>query len=155
MATRKLADNEFRNIPEGEVIVRVKEIDDSKYSSLDKLTVVVEDASGSTAKINFNFVSNDGEPNAKAEQAYAWMCRTLMNDETLDEVDYDELPGRYALVEVVHSTGDKGGTFANIKKWLAPADGYDSEAAPSKQAEPRKKTAAEILAAARAKSAKK
>lgn len=154
MATRKLAENEFQTIPEGEVIIRVKEIDDSKYSDLDKLTFVVADASGATAKINFNFVKDDGEPNTKAEQAYAWMCRILMNDETLDEVDYDDLPGRYAKVLVEHSTGAKGGTFANVKKWLEPASGFDGVTAPKTTAV-AKKSAADIIAAAKAKAAAK
>lgn len=153
MATRKLAENEYQNIPEGEVIIKVKEIDDENYSKLDKLTVVVVDASGASAKVNFNFVKDDGEPNTKAEAAYAWMCRVLMDDETLDEVDYDDLPGRYAKVMVEHSTGAKGGTFANIKKWLEPASGFAFSDNSARIVTPAKKSAADIIAAAKAKAA--
>lgn len=150
MAVRKLAASEFPNIPEGEQIIRVKEVDETKLD-LDKLTVVVEDQNGVTAKVNFTFVNQDETPNTIAEQIYARMCRALLNDQTADEVDNNDLVGCFARVEVEHQTGSKGGTFTNIKKWLGPADGFDGGAKPAAAAEKKMSKLDEIRARAAAK----
>ena len=68
---------------------------------------------------NFNFVKNDGTPNGGAETAYTFMCRALLNNQTADEIDTNDLVGKFAIVEVTHTPGTKGGVFANIKKWTA------------------------------------
>lgn len=143
-------------IPEGEQIIRIKEIDESDYDKFQKITVVYEDASGSTGKENFNFVKDDGTPNAVADGIYTRMGRTLLDDQTLDEIDSDELVGCYALVEIQHTESSKGGTFANIKKWLAPAKGFNKTTSTTKStaSATKKKTAAELLAEARAKAKK-
>jgi hypothetical protein len=156
----------FPMIPAGEQVVRIKEVQDKDYEKFQKLTVVVEDVNGATANINFNFVKDDGSTNDVAEGIYTRMCRAALNDQTLDECDWEDLPGCYVLVEIEHNEGAKGGTFANVKKWIGPATKFDKPAkAPSASAAkntpaasaepPKKKTAAEILAEARAKAAKK
>jgi hypothetical protein len=157
---RKLKESEFTPIPAGEQVVRIKEIDDSEYQKFDKLTVTVEDVGGRTARVNFNFVDADGNPNDVAEGIYTRMCRAAMNDQTLDEVDTRDLIGKFVTVEIVHNEGSKGGTFANVKKWIGPGEpfatgsrpaGSTSAAAPA--GGERKKTAAEILEEMRAKKA--
>lgn len=147
MAKIQLKKSEFSNIPEGEQIIRVKSIDDSAFADFDKLTLVIEDKDGNTLKNNFEFTDKDGQPNDKAMTVFTIAARMLLGDQTLDEIDYNDLLGKYATVEIVHATGTKGGTFANIKKWIGTAEGFAGGEAP------RKRTAAEILAAARAKRA--
>lgn len=156
---RKLVEG-FQPIPAGEQVVRIVEVDESEYKSFDKLTVTIEDARGRSAKINFNFVNSDGEPNDVAEAIYARMCRAVMNDQTLDEVDTQDLVGQFASVEIVHNTGGKGGTFANVKRWIGPGEPFEvktsgnGSAASEKTAAPAtKKSAAEILAEMKAKKA--
>lgn len=148
----------FPLIPQGEQVIRIKEVDDKEYEKFQKLTVVVEDASGASAKVNFNFVKDDGTENEVAEGIYTRMCRAAFDDQTLDECDWDDLAGCYVRVEIVHNEGNKGGTFANVAKWIGPAAKFDKVGAkknPSKSSANattgRKKTAAEILAEARAK----
>jgi hypothetical protein len=156
---RALRDTEFSNIPEGEQIIRIKEVDESGYEEFGKLVVTVEDKDGNTARVNFNFIKDDGSPNDIADGIYARMCRAVLNDPNADEPDSQDLVGGFALVEVAHATGSKGGTFANIKKWLGSASGFDTKrkGAPAQTApvaEPRKKSAAEIIAEMKAKSGK-
>lgn len=155
----------FPLIPAGEQVVRIKEVKDDDYAKFEKLTVMIEDAHGATANVNFNFLKDDGSPNDVAEGVYTRMCRAALNDQTLDECDWDDLPGCYVQVEIEHNEGSRGGTFANVKKWIGPATKFDKAttskaATPAKKQSavaepPKKKTAAEILAEARAKAAKK
>lgn len=159
---RKLVESNFQPIPAGEQVVRIKEVDESEYAKFDKVVVTIEDAGGRTAKINFNFVTSDGEPNETADFIYTRMARAALGDETIDEVDSKDLVGKFARVEITHKDGDKGGTFANVKKWIGPGEpftvkdqsaGSGNKTAGKSAEAPPKKTAAEILAEMRAKKA--
>jgi hypothetical protein len=161
---RKLIEGGFQPIPVGEQVVRIKEIDESDYEKFDKLVVTIEDAAGRTARVNYNFVNADGTPNETADFVYSRMCRAALGDETIDEVDTADLIGKFVRVEIAHSEGSKGGTFANIKKWIGPGEPFEIKktagttagnkpggSAPA--ADKPKKTAAEILAEMKARKA--
>jgi hypothetical protein len=163
---RKLVEGGFQPIPAGEQVVRIKEIDETDYEKFDKIVVTIEDAAGRTARVNFNFVNADGTPNDTADFVYSRMCRAALGDETIDEVDTADLIGKFVRVEIAHSEGSKGGTFANVKKWIGPGEPFEvkkstggsktagSAGAASPAGEPpKKKTAAEILAEMRARKA--
>lgn len=146
---RKLIETGFQPIPEGEQVVRIKEIDESEYEKFNKLVVVVEDSAGRTARVNFNFVNNNGSPNDIAEFVYARMARAAMGDETLDEVSTQDLIGKFVRVEIIHTEGSRGGTFANVKRWIGPGEPFEvkrSSTKPPTSEPPKKKSAAEILA---------
>lgn len=163
---RKLVESNFQPIPAGEQVVRIKEIDETDYEKFDKLIVVIEDNAGRTARVNFNFVNNDGTPNDIAEFVFSRMARAALGDETIDEVDTADLIGKFVRVEIEHSEGSKGGTFANVKKWIGPAEPFEVKktvgskpsgstnkgGAPAGEP-PKKKSAAEILAEMRARKA--
>ena len=155
---RKAADD-YPLIPEGEQVVRIKSVDESKYDKFGKLTVVVEDAGGIPANVNFNFVNDDGTENTTANFIYTKLARAALNDQTLDEIDSAELPGNYVEVEIVHKSGSKGGTFANVGQIIGHADGFPGGAKPRADKPgvsapaAHKKTAAEILAESRARRA--
>lgn len=144
---KKLQDK-FPVLPEGEQLVCVKEVIDKDYAIFDKLAVIVENADGVPCTINFNFVKNDGSPNSGAETAYTFMCRALLNNPTADEIDTAELVGKLAIAEVVHTAGSRGGTFANVKKWSATDETFGAPITAI-----HKKTAADMLAEARARKA--
>lgn len=156
---RKLVESEFQPIPEGEQVVRIKEIDESNYEKFDKLVVVIEDAAGRTARVNFTFVNADGSSNDIADFVFTRMARAALGDETIDEVDTADLIGKFVRVEIEHRTGSQGGTFANVKRWIGPGEPFEiKRSAPAKPAgndgeAPKKKTAAEILAEMRARKA--
>jgi len=161
---RKLVEGGFQPIPEGEQVVRIKGIDESDYQKFDKIVVTIEDAAGRTARVNYNFVNADGTPNETADFVFTRMARAALGDETVDEVDTAELIGRFVRVEIQHSEGSKGGTFANVKKWIGPGEPFEVKktagnktgsgggATPAGEP-PKKKTAAEILAEMRARKA--
>lgn len=136
-------------IPEGEQIVRIAKIDETDYAKFDKLVVYLEDVNGATARENFNFTDKDGNPNAVAEGVYTRMCRAALDDQTLDECDTRDLINTYVRVEIEHSEGSKGGTFANVKKWLGPANGFDKPAK-AQASKPKATSAMERLVAMKA-----
>ncbi|MEL7609518.1 MAG: hypothetical protein AAGU74_08415 [Bacillota bacterium] len=162
---KKQLSSEFKLIPEGEQVVRITKVDESEYAKFQKITVHIEDVEGNTARVNFNFVNDDGTANDIAEGVYARMCRAALDDQTLDEVDTEDLIGRFVTVEIQHNEGSKGGTFSNVKKWLGAGEPFkvrrqpaaDAKKAANKSAAakgaPPKKTAAEILAEMKAKKA--
>lgn len=155
---KKQLNDEYRLIPEGETTVKITKVDEKDYAKYQKLTVTVEDETGATSRVNFNFVNDDGTSNDVAEGVYARMCRTALNDQTLDECNTNDLVGAFVDVEVVHNTGTNGGTFANIKKWLGPGTPFKTKSASRGAAKPtssgtKKKTAAELLAEMRARKA--
>lgn len=151
---RKAAEG-YALVPEGERVLCIDKIDTSDYEKFDKLTVILKDASGATLRENFNFVKEDGDPNMVADGIYTRLARAALNDQTLDEIDSDDLPGNYVRVEVEHVEGSKGGTFANIKKIIGHADGFPAsgKSAGATQRPAGKKTAAEIIAEAKARRA--
>lgn len=147
------AKSSYSLIPEGEQVLRIKDIDTKDFAKFQKLVVNLEDADGITARENFSFVKEDGAPNEVAESIFNRMGRAALGDETLDEFETDDLIGCFVRVEVEHNTGTKGGTFANIAKWIGPADKFDK--APAKSAacassSQSKSNAADLLAKIRA-----
>lgn len=105
-------------IPEGETIVRVKSVDEGLIAD-GTVTFVLEDRNHIPSRVNFDLANPVGE------QIHARAVRTLMGNELLDEIDHRDLIGKYARVEIVHKTGSRGGTFANVKRWLACETGFD------------------------------
>ena len=160
---KRKASEGFPLIPEGEQVLRIKSVDDSKYEKFGKMTIVVEDASGAAANVNFNFTNDDGSVNPAADGQYTRIARAALDDQTLDEIDSDELPGQFFRAEIEHNDGSKGGTFANVKKIIGHADSFPAGArastrhTASKPAEtasaPAHKSASEILAEAKARRA--
>lgn len=161
---RKAVESTYQPIPEGEQVVRIKEIDESQYEKFDKITIVIEDAAGRTARENLTFINPDGSPNEIADFIFTRIGRAALGDETLDEIDTNDLIGKFVRVEIEHRTGSQGGTFANVKKWIGPGEPFEvKKAAGGKSAgsaagapaaeTPKKKTAAEILAEMRARKA--
>jgi len=148
---RKAAEG-YTLIPEGEQVLKITKVDDSDYEKFGKLIITFASASGTSTRENYNFVNDDGTTNEIADGIYTRIARAALNDQTLDEFDSDDLVGKFINAEVVHNTGSKGGTFANIKKILGHADGFPAgaETKPTPAASAHKKSAAEILAEAKA-----
>lgn len=160
---RKAVESTYQPILEGEQVVRIKEIDESQYEKFDKITIVIEDAAGRTARENLTFVNPDGSPNEIADFIFTRIGRAALGDETLDEIDTNDLIGKFVRVEIEHNEGSKGGIFANVKRWIGPGEPFEvkktvggkpSGTGSKTAAEaPKKKTAAEILAEIRARKA--
>lgn len=143
----------YRNVPEGEQVLRIAEIDESKYKDFQKLVVIMEDKDGLKLRNNFDFVDKDGNPNDTAEGIFTRMCRAALNDQTLDECDTKDLIGQYVTVEVVHKEANNGGIYANIAKWIGPGEPFAKAEAVKKTGSAAKKATGRESAAQSAKAA--
>lgn len=124
MDTKILQANDYKLIPSGDHIVRIKRIDDSNFEALKRISVIVEDVNGLTARANFSFCLADGSSNEFAKAIFARASRILLQNQILDKVEFNLLPGRFALARIEHSIGNSGQTFANITRWLGYANGF-------------------------------
>ena len=119
----------FTVCPEGVHIFRIYKVDYNQ--EFGKLTVYLVNAQGITHTARLSLISNNGEVNEKACNAFSYFAKTALNDFTLESIDHNDLVGHYIKAEVVHtitpSTKEpsKTMTFANLSnKWVA--DGFDT-----------------------------
>ena len=119
----------FTVCPEGVHIFRIYKVDyDQDFG---KIIVYLVNAKGITHTERFSLISNNGEPNDKAYNAFSYFAKTALNDFSLESIDHNDLVGHYIKAEVVHTVvpsskdPSKNTTFANLtNKWVA--DGFDT-----------------------------
>lgn len=115
MAKMKLSEGGFSLIPEGSVIFKVVEVDDSKYEDFGKLAVKLQTAKGETHTETFSLIKKGGELNEGALKAWSYFARVCLNNFQADEIDTQDIVGCYIQATVKHETyirtkGDKAGT---------------------------------------------
>ena len=117
---------EFKLVPEGEVVLFVKEAKAVPSGRPNKIQVNYVDQDGGTINAEFK-INND-----KAMFAFSMLWKTAMGTTpaTIEPQDIPQLNGKYVLSEVTHSvvesTKEEGKmlTFANVKKTLKVVDGF-------------------------------
>lgn len=95
--------NTFTLIPEGYHVFKIVEVDMSKYDDFGKIAINMETANGQKHTERFSLTDNKGELNEKAYNAFSYFCRTALNDYKNDDIDTDDLIGRYIRAEVKHN----------------------------------------------------
>lgn len=122
--------NGFTPIPEGTHVFRVY---DATYDeTFGKIEIKLVNAKGMTMIERYNLKKNDDSWNEGALNAFSFMCKVVMNDFTLEEVEPEELIGHYVKAEVVHNTQPnkndptKTVTFANLGH-KEVSDGFEEE----------------------------
>lgn len=120
----------FGVCPEGKHIFRIYKV--TYDETFGKLVVYMVNAKGITHIEKFSLMSNNGEMNEKACNAFSFFAKTALNNFQLDAIDHTDLINHYIGGEIVHSkvpsTNEPGKTmtFANMnEKWVA--DGFDTE----------------------------
>ena len=94
--------NGFTLIPEGFHVFKIVEVDMSKYDDYGKIAINLETVNGQKHTERFSLTDNKGELNEKAYNAFSYFCRTALNDYKNDDIDTDDLIGRYIRAEVKH-----------------------------------------------------
>ena len=114
----------FKNIPEGRTILKIVSVDEKPQ--FDKVEVKLRNQEGLTMLQKYD-TSKEGGLNA-----YSFLARSAMDDFSLDEVEGDDLIGRFVEADVTHTVvestkdEDKTFTFVNIKN-LKPSVGFEDE----------------------------
>lgn len=111
-----------------------------------KLEVQMETADGTKHTERFALLNTDGSTNDGACAAFSFLAKAAMNDFELDEIDHQDLIGRFFQAEVVHEktestkTPGKMMTFARLND-KQPADGFPEgtkpKAAPKAASKPQ------------------
>lgn len=125
----KLNENTFQIIAEGTHTFKVTKVDyDSDFG---KLTVEMVTKDGLKNIERFNLITNNGETNEKAINAFSYLARMVMNNPKLaGDFDEQELVNRYVTADVEHqkvpSTKDPNKTviFYKLSNYAA-ASGFD------------------------------
>lgn len=104
MAKMKLAESNFKLIPEGVTTFKVVEVNDSKYEDFGKLEVKLQTAKGETHIERFGLTKNNGEVNEGALKAWSYFARTCLNNFNADEIDTQDIVGCYVTATVKHES---------------------------------------------------
>ena len=128
----------FQMMPEGEQVLKITAAEyDEDFG---KAIFTLANAKGQTCQERFSLLNNDNTPNERALNAFSFFAKTALNDFDIEDVDPQELVGRFIKAEVIHnkvpSTKDptKMMTFVNLGN-KSPADGF--EGVPSAPARPK------------------
>ena len=118
----------FQIMPEGEQVLKITKAEyDEDFG---KLVFTLTNAKGQTCLERFNLLNNDNTPNEKAMNVFSFFAKTALNNFDIEDVDPEELVGRYIRAEVTHnkvpSNQDptKMKTFVNLGS-KSPANGFD------------------------------
>ena len=127
----------FQIMPEGEQVLKITKAEyDEDFG---KAIFTLANAKGQTCLERFNLLNQDNTPNEKALGAFSFFAKTAMNDFDLEDVDPEELVGRYIRAEVIHNKvasredPTKTKTFVNLGS-KSHADGFDG--VPTEPAKP-------------------
>lgn len=101
MAKFKLSDvNGFRMIQPGTHIFKI--VAASYDEDFGKIEVKMQTKDGQTHTERFTVLTNEGEVNDGAMRAFSFFAKTALNDFKIDEIDVEELAGRFIKCEVKH-----------------------------------------------------
>ena len=120
----------FQIMPEGEQVLKITKAEyDEDFG---KAIFTLENVKGQTCQERFSLLMQDGSPNERALGAFSFFAKTALNNFDIEDVDPEELVGRYIRAEVIHnkvpSSKDptKTMTFVNLGD-KSPASGFDGE----------------------------
>ena len=127
--------NGFSIIPEGFHIFRIFGVEYN--AEFGNLNVYLINAKGQTHRETFRLKGRGDTPNEGAMNAFSYFAKTAMNDYSLEEIEPDDLVGKYIGCEIVHTTtpstkpNAKPGemvTFVNLGRTKTPATGFTETA---------------------------
>lgn len=132
MATIKLSKSTgYQPIPNGKHVFKIVKV--TYDEDFGKMEIELVTAAGQKHTERYNLIGNDGEYNEKAVAAFSYFAKVALNDFNLDEIDHEELEGRYIECTVDHDVQpnkNKPGsnvTFIRLAD-KAPAEGFAAAA---------------------------
>lgn len=126
----KLSENTFQVIPEGVHTFQIIGVNYKK--DFGKLEIKLATAKGEKHTENFSLARN-GEINEGGVRAFSYFARVAMNNNSLSEIDENELVGKFIDANVKHTVQpnkndpSKTVTFVNLSDY-APSQGFATAA---------------------------
>lgn len=107
MATIKLnrLSGGFKMIPEGWHTFRIDSVNYDQTFGKVEIEMVTED--GHKHIERFYLVTKSGQPSEGAQNAFSYFVATAMDDWDMDEVDPQEMVGRFIEADVIHRASDR------------------------------------------------
>lgn len=121
--------NGFSLMDEGMQVLRIYGVEYKE--TFGNLTLYLCNAKAQTLRETFRFKGANGSANEGAMNAFSYFAKTAMDDFGMEDVDPQELVGRYIQCEVVHNKTDDGRTFANLGREKAVAYEFDEKPVPA------------------------
>lgn len=123
-----LSANEYKVIPEGRHMFKIVECKYEPRMGQIVVKLLTEDGLPDTETYN---ISTNGVTNEKALRAFSYFARTALNDFNVDDIDPDELVGKFIDANVKHDVRpkkddpSKNVTFVNLED-IKPCTGFIS-----------------------------
>ena len=119
----------FVMLPEGDHILKITEVDYKE--DFGKLEVKMETQAGLTHVERYSLQTKTGDVNEGALNAFSYMASNAMQKWDMEEIDEQELVGKFIAVDVIHveskTISDKTGKpFVNVNfKTIKESDGWE------------------------------
>ena len=119
----------FKPLPEGQYILKVDSVEYKENFGKLRIKFVTEDGRYHTEQ--FSLLDSKGKPNDGAYNAFSYLAKTLLDDFDRDEIDDQELVGRFIKCSITHDVvEDKNGnvkTYAHLGNDKEVAYGFNDE----------------------------
>ncbi len=133
MAKIQLSESNGQFISEaGEKILLV--ITKTNYdTTYGKVEIELKNERGEVVNNNFNLIDNDGEQSEGAIKAFSYFGRAALGDWKVEEIDPDDLVGKFIRADITMKVGTKPTksgnsiSFANIEKCYMTEDRFEVE----------------------------
>lgn len=135
MAKIKLSKGGFTLIPEGTHVFKITSAEyDKDFGTMDVKMVTTE---GIKNNERFFLMTQDGEPNEGALNAFSYFAKNALNDFKIEEVDPDDLVDCFFQADVTHDVQPnkndpkKTVTWIRLNNWR-PSEGFPEKGQASK-----------------------
>lgn len=135
----------FQLIPEGSHVFQIVKVNyDEEFG---KMEVTMQTVDGLQHIERFSLLKKDGEVNDGAMNAFSYFAKVALNDFSVQEIDEQDLKGRFMRCEVEHEEVESNKTPGKMLKFVRladkePADGFDDIDIPFDDPKPAPKPAA-------------
>lgn len=116
MARIGLMDNGYEPIAVGTHTFLI--YDASYDETFGKIVINLVTADGKTHKENYSILKANNTVNEGALSAFSYLARVALNDSDRDDVDVNELIGRYFTAEVTHDKQPSNNDPTKIMTWV-------------------------------------
>lgn len=83
----------FNVLPEGHYVLKITDVEHNEQFG--RITVKFETEDGQKHSETYRYINQNGERVDAALRAFSFFARVAMNDEDIESVDTDDLPGKF------------------------------------------------------------
>lgn len=120
----------FEHIPEGVHIFKIEKVE--YKPDFGKMLITLKTKTGRTHIERFSLLDGNGKPNPSAMNAFSFFAKTVMDNFDLEEIDDQDLVGRYFQATVEHNVVESNRTPGKMMTFVqltdkTPAKAFEGE----------------------------